>query len=363
MGCRVTSEFHDPCQIPLGTKSEENGVGSTQPHAGDTRTAAGRHRRSLAWTLGLTVGFLLIEVAGGLWTGSLALLADAGHMLADAAGLGLSLLAIWFAGKPATHEKTYGYYRVEILAALANSLVLFFISGFILYGAYHRFRDPPEILSGPMLGIAVLGLGVNLVGMWLLHGGAGKTLNLRGAYLEVMADALGSLGVILAAVIMLTTGWYLADPLISAGIGLFILPRTWGLMRQVVNILLEGAPSHLDIHQIEVAMANSHGVRAVHDLHVWTLTSGKEAMSAHVLVEDLADGQHILGDLQQLLRDEFGIEHTTIQLETDRPPLIQIGFPSERFREGTPPLTSEPPRGEDDAANGRSGREGEIKMP
>jgi cobalt-zinc-cadmium efflux system protein len=287
-------------------------------------TAAVRHTGRLIWTLGLTVGFLIVEVVGGLWTGSLALLADAGHMLTDAGGLSLSLLAIWFAKKPPTPAHTYGYFRMEILAALANGVVLFGVAGFILYEAYRRVWAPPEILAAPMLVIAILGLGVNLLGMWLLRSGAGESLNLRGAYLEVLSDALGSLGVILAAVIIQTTGLFLVDPLISAAIGLFILPRTWGLMRQAIHILMEGVPSHLDLGEIEAAMRAAHGVRAVHDLHIWTLTSGKEAMSAHVLVDDLADGQHILGDLQELLRERFGIEHSTIQLETDRSPLLQI---------------------------------------
>jgi cobalt-zinc-cadmium efflux system protein len=289
-------------------------------------TAAGRHFGRLAWVLALTITFLVVEVIGGLWTGSLALLADAGHMLTDVGGLVLSLVAVWFAQRPPSASNTYGYYRMEILAALANGLVLFGVAAVILYEAYRRIWAPPEILAGPMLLIAVLGLAVNLVGMWLLHRGAGESLNLRGAYLEVLGDALGSIGVILAAVIIQTTGLTLADPIISAGIGLFILPRTWGLMRQAVHVLMEGVPPHLDPPTIERAMRASHGVRAVHDLHVWTLTSGRDALSAHVRVDDLADGRHVLGDLQQVLHDRFGIEHVTIQLESDEP-LLQIGPP------------------------------------
>jgi cobalt-zinc-cadmium efflux system protein len=287
-------------------------------------TATGRHVWRLAWALGLTGSFLVVEVIGGLWTGSLALLADAGHMLADMGGLVLSLLAAWFATKPATAANTYGYYRMEILAALANGVVLFGVAGFVLYEAYRRFWKPTEILAGPMLGIAVIGLGVNLAAMWLLRGGAGESLNLRGAYLEVLGDALGSIGVIVAAVIIGTTGFVLADPIISAAIGLIILPRTWRLMRQAIHILMEGVPPHLDPAAIDMAMRTAHGVRGVHDLHVWTLTSGRDALSAHVLVDDLSDGQHVLGDLQALLRERFGIEHVTIQLESDRSPLIQV---------------------------------------
>jgi cobalt-zinc-cadmium efflux system protein len=292
------------------------------PH--DRGTASGNYLGRLAWTLVLTTTVLVVEVIGGLWTGSLALLADAGHMLTDVGGLVLSLLAVWFARRPPSASNTYGYYRMEILAALANGLVLFGVAAVILYEAYRRLWAPPEILAGRMLVIAVVGLGANLAGMWLLHGGASESLNVRGAYLEVLADALGSVGVILAAVIIQITGNPLVDPVVSAGIGMFILPRTWGLMRQAIHVLMEGVPPHLDPPAIEGAIQASHGVRAVHDLHVWTLTSGRDALSAHVHVDDLADGRHVLGDLQQLLHDRFGIEHVTIQLESDAP-LLQIG--------------------------------------
>lgn len=243
------------------------------PHA--VTTPAGRHAHRLAWALALTGTFLIVEVAGGLWTGSLALLADAGHMLTDVGGLTLSLLAVWFAQRPPSPSNTYGYLRMEILAALANGVVLFAVAGGILYEAYRRLWAPPEILAGPMLVIAILGLGVNLLGMWLLRGGADASLNLRGAYLELLGDALGSVGVILAAVIIQTTGLTLADPLTSAGIGLFILPRTWDLLRQAAHILMEGVPPHLDLREIEAAMRRAHGVQTVHDLHVWTLRQAR----------------------------------------------------------------------------------------
>jgi len=266
---------------------------------------------------------------GALWTGSLALLADAGHMLIDVGGLSLSLLAVWFARKPPTLANTYGYFRMEILAALANGVILFVVAGYILFEALSRVLDPPPILAGPMLIIAVSGLGVNLLGMWLLHRGARESLNLQGAYLEVLSDALGSIGVILAAVIIQTTGFYLADPVISAAIGFWILPRTWGLMRQAVHILMEGVPPHLDIRDIEAAMLEIQGVQAVHDLHVWTLTSGKESMSAHVDVADMTDRQQILVNLQRMLRDRFMIEHATLQLESGYTPLLQLRLPPE----------------------------------
>jgi cobalt-zinc-cadmium efflux system protein len=291
-------------------------------------TAAGRHTGALVRTLVGTTAFMLVEVIGGLWTGSLALLADAAHMLTDVGGLGLALFAIWMAAKPPTADKTYGYYRVEILAALINAVVLFVIAIAILVEAYRRFWAPPEVLGGPMLVIAVIGLGVNLVGLWFLRRGSGESLNVHGAYLEVLGDALGSVGVIVAALIVLLTGWYPADPLISVGIGLFILPRTWGVLRQAVNVLLEGTPAHIDVRALEAAMREVPGVRRVHDLHVWTLTSGKDAMSAHVVVDGVAEGDRLTRTLHDLLHERFGVEHTTIQIETE--PLVQIGVPNER---------------------------------
>jgi len=299
----------------------------TSPHSHGALsriTAAGQHFHRLAWALVITAMVVVLQVIGGLWTGSLALLADAGHMLTDVGGLVLSLLAVWFARRPPSASNTYGYYRMEILAALANGLVLFGVAAVILYEAVRRIWTPPDILAGPMLVIAVVGLGANVLGIWLLHPGAGESLNVRSAYLEVLADAMGSVGVIVAALIVQISGNPLADPIISAAIGLFILPRTWGLMRQAIHVLMEGVPPHLDPSAIQRAMEESHGVRAIHDLHVWTLTSGRDALSAHVRVEDLTDGRHVLGDLQQLLHDRFGIEHVTIQLESDAP-LLQIG--------------------------------------
>ena len=263
-------------------------------HRPATPTGAGRHAKALQWTLVLTASFLLVEVVAGIWTGSLALLADAGHMLTDVGGLAMALVAIRFAEKPATPEKTYGYYRVEILAALANAVALLVISIVILYEAYRRFLEPPDVLGKPMLVVAAAGLIVNLVGVWLLRRGSGESLNLKGAYFEVLSDTLGSAGVLVAALIVVTTGWRLADPVIGAGIGLFILPRTWMLLRQAVNILLEGTPPHVNLSEVETAMTEVPGVQRVHDLHVWTLTSGKYAMSGHAIVNDLADGNRLL---------------------------------------------------------------------
>ncbi|HLE63302.1 MAG TPA: cation diffusion facilitator family transporter [Pyrinomonadaceae bacterium] len=281
-------------------------------------SATNQNRRGLLITFALTFSYFLVEVVGGILTNSLALLADAAHMLTDVFGLGLALFAIWIAQKPATPEKTYGYYRFEILAALANAVVLFFISFYILYEAYYRFRSPPEVASLPMIMIAVVGLGVNLAGMWILRSGAKESLNVQGAFLEVVSDALGSVGVIIAGIIMLATGWYYADPIFSVAIGLFILPRTWKLLTQAVNVLLEGTPAHINLAAVEEMMLEVDGVEKVHDLHVWTITSGIEALSTHIVLADNCDpnnADRVLEQLTALLKEKFGIDHSTIQIE------------------------------------------------
>src|SRR5438034_11821985 len=214
-------------------------------------TAAARSQGVLIKALALTGGLLALEVVGGLWTGSLALLADAAHVLTDVGGLILALFAIWIASRPPTPEKTYGYYRVEILAALVNALVLLVVAGAILVEAYRRLRAPPDVLGGPMLAVAVVGLAANLGCAWLLHADAATSLNVRGAYLHVLSDALASVGVVAAALVVVATGWTLADPLASVAIALIIAPRTWGLLKQAVNVLLEGTPTHLDLAEIE----------------------------------------------------------------------------------------------------------------
>lgn len=277
-------------------------------------TAAGRSKRKLQIVLVLTSVYLCAEVIGGLLTRSLALLADAGHMLTDVAGLALALLAIRFAERPPTPERTYGYYRAEILAALTNAVVLIAVSLYILYEAYQRFRDPPQVASKEMLLVAGIGLVVNLVGIILLRGAAAESLNLKGAFFEVLSDLLTSVGVMIAGVIMLTTGWYYADPLIAAGIGLLILPRTWGLLRESVGVLLEGTPRDVDLAKLRQAISALPGVGGVHDLHVWTLTSGMNALSAHVVLGDGGSHDAVLRAVHQRLAD-FPIAHATIQLE------------------------------------------------
>ena len=290
-------------------------------------THGARHKQGLRAAFALTAAFLLVEAAVGFWTGSLSLLADAAHMLVDAGGLLLSLFAVWFAERPAPPEKTYGYYRVEILAALVNGVVLCLLALAILVKAYERLGHPQPVPGGPILAVAVVGLGVNLLSMRLLHAGAAESLNVRSAYLEVLGDAVSSAAVIVAGAVILLTGWSIADPIASAAIALFILPRTWSLLRQAVNVLLEAAPAHIDVAQIEAVLAGAAGVRRVHDLHVWTLTSGREAMSAHVVVSPDAAPDRILDALHVILHTRFGIDHSTIQVETEPASLIQITSP------------------------------------
>lgn len=281
-------------------------------------SATARNRRVLWITFGLTFTYFFVEVVGGLVTNSLALLADAAHMLTDVGGLGLALFAAWMSTKPATPAKTYGYYRVEILAALANAVVLFLLSFYILYEAYGRFREPPEVASGLMLAVATVGLIVNLIGIWLLRRSAKESLNMQGAFLEVVGDLLGSIGVLLAGGIMLLTGWYYADPIFSVVIGLFILPRTWKLMTQAVNILLEASPAHINLADVEREMLAVPGVASVHDLHAWTITSGIDSLSAHVVLSDGEQPQGAAAVTERLttvLKDKFGIAHSTVQVE------------------------------------------------
>jgi cobalt-zinc-cadmium efflux system protein len=287
-------------------------------------TPRSRHKSRLWAVFGLTSCFLAVEVTAALATGSLSLLADAAHMLVDTGGLLMSLLAVWFAERPATPAKTYGYYRVEILAALVNGVVLCLLAVGILIKASERLREPPHVPGIPILVVAALGLAVNLAGIALLRSGATESLNVRGAYLEVLGDAASSAAVIVAGAVIWATGWTIADPLASGAVALLILPRTWTLLRQAVNVLLEGAPAHLDVGEIESTLCAAAGVRRVHDLHVWTLSSGREAMSAHVVVAPDTSSDRILEDLHVILHTRFGIDHTTIQVETEPAPLLQI---------------------------------------
>lgn len=288
----------------------------------DQLSVTAKNRRSLWIVFGLTFTYFLVEVVGGLLTNSLALLADAAHMLTDVGGLGLALFAAWMSAKPATPQRTYGYYRVEILAALTNAVVLFLMAFFILSEAYRRFREPPEVSSLPMMGVAAVGLVVNLIGMRMLRKASGESLNMQGAYLEVVSDLLGSVGVMVAGAVMLTTGWYYADPLFSVVIGLFILPRTWGLMKQAVNVLLEATPARVNLAEVERTLLGIEGVASVHDLHVWTITSGLDALSGHVVLAagvEPAGADAVVERAAAILKESFQIGHTTIQVgRTDR---------------------------------------------
>ena len=277
-----------------------------------------QNRRLLWITFALTFVYFVVEVIGGLVTNSLALLADAAHMLTDVGGLGLALFAAWISAKPASPSKTYGYYRVEILAALANAVVLFLMAFYITYEAYRRFQAPPEVNSLPMLAVAAVGLMVNLMGMRLLRASSKESLNMQGAFLEVVSDLLGSIGVIAAGAIMWASGWWYADPIFSVIIGLFILPRTWKLMVQAVNVLLEATPAHVNLAELEQAMLGVEGVASVHDLHIWTITSGIDALSAHVVLTENVQRQPaaVAEKMAAALKEKFKIDHSTIQVET-----------------------------------------------
>jgi len=258
---------------------------------------------------------MVIEAVVGVVTGSLALLSDAGHMLTDVAGLGMALAAIQFAQSRRSRSHTYGLYRLEVLASVANALLLFGVAAYVLVEAIQRFADPPEVPGVALLIVATVGLAVNLVSFRLLQQGAKESLNVRGAFLEVMADALGSAGVILAGVILLTTGWPYADPIIGAGIGLFILPRTWRLGREALRILMEIAPAGLDVPELERRLRQIPGVREIHDVHVWTLTSGLEAASGHLQLAEDADLDAVLREATDMLEREYSIGHVTLQCE------------------------------------------------
>lgn len=285
--------------------------GSAPPPSG---SAAAPYKRRLAWALALTATYAIAEAVGGLLTGSLALISDAAHMGTDVLGLGLALAAIHLASQPAAGQRTYGTYRLEVLAAVVNGLLLFGVAGYVLYEAYDRIQDPPEISGVPMLVVAALGLVVNLISFRLLSSGAEKSLNLKGAYLEVVADMLGSVGVIVAAVIVVTTGWLYADAIVAAGIGLFILPRTYKLMRQAIRVIMEVSPPEIDAQEVERRLGRINGVTAVHDLHIWTITSGIEAATVHLVVAE-DDDWHPTLDAARAILGVYGVTHPTIQVE------------------------------------------------
>lgn len=277
-----------------------------------------RHKGRLAAAFVVLFAFMVVEVVGGLVTGSLALLSDAGHMLTDVMGLGMALAAIGLASRGSTQQhRTFGLYRLEILAALANAVLLFGVAGYVLIEAIGRLDDPAEVAAAPVLVVAAAGLVANLVAFALLREGAKENLNLEGAYLEVVADTLGSVAVIVGAGVMAVTGWTWVDPVVGVAIGLWILPRTWRLGGQALRILVQAAPPGLDLDEVAGRLAGLDGVTDVHDLHVWTLTSDMEVASAHLVIGVGTDAHGVLDQARDVLREGYGIDHATLQVEPD----------------------------------------------
>jgi cobalt-zinc-cadmium efflux system protein len=276
-----------------------------------------KDRRRLAITLALVVVYMVAEVVGGLLTNSLALLADAGHMLSDAGALALSLFAAWIAERPPTPQRSYGYYRAEILAALANGAALVAIAIWIVVEAIRRMGDLPEVAGGAMLAVALGGLAVNLAGLWILGSSKSGSLNLRGAWAHVFTDMLGSVATMAAALSIWAFAWYWMDPVVSLLIALLVIHSAWGLLRESVAVLMESTPKHIDPDRVRRAIEEVEGVRGVHDLHIWVITTGMESLSAHTLVDDGVAPEAILGRIREVLSAEFGIDHVTIQFEAE----------------------------------------------
>jgi cobalt-zinc-cadmium efflux system protein len=293
-------------------------------HDHDARSASAR---ALAIALALTASYTVVEVVGGLATGSLALLADAVHMLSDNVALALALLALWLSRRPATPERTYGYKRAEVLAALANGVTLVALSIWIFYEAIVRLSDPPDVLGGWMLAIAVAGIAVNVAAGAILFRARSGNLNVEAAFRHVLADLAGSIGVAVAAIVIVTTGWLEADPLVSLAIGVLVLASSWSILRDSTSILLEATPRGIDARAVGDALTSHPGVVEVHDLHVWTITSGFPALSAHVLVGRDEDCHGTRRELERELAQRFGIEHTTLQVDHvgDQGGLVELG--------------------------------------
>lgn len=288
-------------------------MGEHHDHGG---SASGRNERALWLALAPTAVFMVVEIVGGLLTGSLALLSDAGHMATDVFGIVIALIAIRVGRRPPDQRRTFGYERFEILAALANAVLLFGVGFYILVEAYKRLSEPPEINSTAMLAIALIGLAVNMFSMRMLASGKEDSLNVKGAYLEVWSDLLGSLGVVAAAIVIRLTGWTWVDSLVAVAIGLWVLPRTWALMRDAVNVLIEGVPRGIDLDVVRETMLGVPGVLDVHDLHVWALTGGRVSLSAHIVAPTRADDQEeLVAHMNRMLHERFRIGHVTIQYE------------------------------------------------
>ena len=301
-------------------------IGDGHAHGPRIGSAGSRHQRPLAIAFALTASYAIVEVVAGLTTGSLALISDAAHMGTDVLGLGMALAAIQLAKRPAAGGRTYGTYRLEVLAAVINGLLLFGVGFYVLYEAVQRFRNPPEVAGMPMLVVASIGLVVNIISFRLLTAGSKESLNLKSAYLEVLSDMLGSVGVIVGAIIITVTGFRYVDAIVAVGIGLLILPRTWNLMRQALRILMEVAPPGIDINAATAELAALPGVREVHDLHIWTLTSGMEAATVHIVVEDDATWHRVLDQTRRILTEKYAVTHPTIQLEPADHVEAPVGF-------------------------------------
>ena len=297
--------------------SSQQSIPSPPGHAHDHRSAS---RRSLSIALALIMVYMVVEVVGGLVSGSLALLADAGHMLTDGAAIGLALLAIWVSGRPASIEQTFGFHRTEILAAMLNALSLWLISALIFFEASRRFNDDLQVDGGLMLGVGAVGLLVNLAAAWALHRSSGESLNVEGAFLHVVADLLGSVAVVAGGILVLAFEWNIADPIFGIVIGVLILASSLRLLWKVVHVLMEGTPSHLDLHHLCQRLEELEGVTGVHDIHAWTITTGYDALSAHVTADPtvMQDPNPVLQALRDIASSEFGIGHVTIQLEDSK---------------------------------------------
>jgi cobalt-zinc-cadmium efflux system protein len=287
-------------------------------HSHGSISASGRHKGRLFAAFIVLAVFMVVEVLGGVFTSSLALISDAAHMLTDVVGIGMALAAIHLAARGSERShRTFGWYRLEILAALANAVLLLGVAAYVLVEAIHRFRDPADVLGGPMLVIAVLGLAANLVAFALLRAGAKESLNVEGAYLEVLADTVGSVGVIVGAIVLSVTGWTWVDPVVGVAIGVWIVPRTIRLAGQALRILVQAAPPGTDIDALRADLAAVDGVVDVHDLHVWTLTSDMDVASAHLMVGVSTDAHGVLDRARDLLRERYGIGHATLQVEPE----------------------------------------------
>lgn len=280
-----------------------------------SHAAGNKNEKSLWIAVALTGSFLIAEVIGGLLSHSLALLSDAAHMFTDVAALGISLAALRIGRRPADNQRSFGYYRFEILAAAFNALLLFAVAIYIVYEAYRRLFNPPELQSTMMLAIAVLGLVINLISMRVLMGGKEESLNVKGAYLEVWSDMLGSIGVIVGAVIIRFTGWAWVDSLVAVGIGLWVLPRTWTLLKESMHILLEGVPDEVEMEKLGETLLTVPGIVSYHDLHVWAISSGKNSLTVHVVYRPEFTQDAVLAEARKRLARDFGITHTTVQCE------------------------------------------------